>query len=149
VRARSLTSRRRRFHGPINELPSQTLRYMTEVDYHTHLALLAEVFDDGRSRQVAEARWVRRADETTTADFALAVADDYQRCGLGSRLLQLLQSSAFERDVQRLCGEVLVSNQPMIACMRRAGWGLHPDSLDDATLSAEIDLAQPAWREAA
>jgi len=152
VRMLSPLSRRRRFHAPIAELPSSTLRYMTEVDYESHLALLAEVFVDGVARQVAEARWVRRSDEPGTADFALAVADDWQRSGLGTCLLRRLQDSACLHGVRRLYGDVLVSNQPMAEFLRRAGWELRRDPQDLSALCAEIELLNPAaaeFREAA
>ena len=152
VRQLSPLSRRRRFHGPMVELSPATLRYMTEVDYKTHLALLAAVFVEGVERQVAEARWVRRSDEPETADFALAVADDWQRSGLGTRLLQRLESSARENGVQRLYGDVLHSNQPMLDCMRRAGARLRLDPLDASALGVEIDVkdgAHSQWRAAA
>jgi GNAT superfamily N-acetyltransferase len=152
VRQLSPLSRRRRFHGPMVELSPSALRYMTEVDYKTHLAILAAVFVDGVERQVAEARWVRRSDEPDTADFALAVADDWQRSGLGTRLLQRLGRSARESGVQRLYGDVLHSNQPMIDCMRRAGARLRVDPLDASALGVEIDVkngADAPWRAAA
>jgi len=152
VRMLSPLSRRRRFHAPIAELPASTLRYMTEVDYESHLALLAEVFVDGVARQVAEARWVRRSDEPGTADFALAVADDWQRSGLGTCLLRRLQDSACLHGVRRLYGDVLVSNQPMAEFLRRAGWELRRDPQDLSALCAEIELLNPAaaeFREAA
>jgi acetyltransferase len=152
VRTLSPLSRRRRFHAPIAELPASTLRYMTEVDYESHLALVAEVFVDGAARQVAEARWVRRSDEPGMADFALAVADDWQRSGLGTCLLRRLEDSACDHGVRRLFGDVLVSNQPMVDFLRRAGWKLRRDPLDLSSLCAEIELPDPAgtqWREAA
>jgi GNAT superfamily N-acetyltransferase len=152
VRQLSPLSRRRRFHGPMVELSASALRYMTEVDYKTHLAILAAVFVDGVERQVAEARWVRRSDEPDAADFALAVADDWQRSGLGTRLLRRLERGARENGVQRLYGDVLHSNQPMIDCMRRTGARLRLDPLDTSALSVEIDVTDGAdtpWRAAA
>ncbi|HQY27791.1 MAG TPA: GNAT family N-acetyltransferase, partial [Burkholderiaceae bacterium] len=63
VRALSPASRYRRFHSALSELPHATLAYLTQVDYASHLALLAETFDEqGGEIQVAEARYVRRSD---------------------------------------------------------------------------------------
>jgi acetyltransferase len=152
VRGLSPLSRRRRFHGPVVELPASTLRYMTEVDYDSHLALLAEVFNASGARQVAEARWVRRDDEPATADFALAVADDWQGAGLGSALLLRLERSARAHGIERLHGDVLRSNQPMIDCMQRAGARISRDPLDASVLSVEIELGAAVsglWRAAA
>jgi acetyltransferase len=149
VRALSPLSRRQRFHGPVAELPDYLLRYMTEVDFDSHVALLAEVFASDEPRQVAEARWVRRDDEPATADFAVAVADDWQRSGLGTRMLRALERSARMKGIQRLSGDVQANNTPMVACMRHAGWRLRRDPQDASALLAEIDLVEPAWREAA
>ena len=62
---------------------------MTHVDYADHLALVAEVFEDGQETVVAEARYVRRADPSV-AEFAVSVADQWQGKGLASRLLAKL-----------------------------------------------------------
>jgi GNAT superfamily N-acetyltransferase len=141
---RSLTplTRRRRFHGPLNELPAATARYMTEVDYRSHFALLAEAHEGGDAHQVAEARWVRRADEPQVADFALAVADDWQGAGLGARLMQLLKRSAAAAGVNRLAGDILLDNLPMRTWLRRTGWRFSLDPEDPAVLAVELDLAR-------
>lgn len=151
VRALSPLARMRRFHGPVAELPAAALRYLTEVDQSSHVALLAQT-RVGRPRQVAEARWVRRADEPDVADFAVAVADDYQRCGLGECLLDLLEEAARARGIRRLHGSVLRSNHPMIRWLARRGWSFVHDAGDASALAAERvldDAVAARWREAA
>ena len=59
------------------------MQRFTQVDYADHLALVAEVFVDGRETVIAEARYVRRADPTV-AEFAVSVAEAWQ----GKRLAQ-------------------------------------------------------------
>jgi acetyltransferase len=108
VRSLAPLTRRRRFHGPLNELPAAVARYMTEVDYDTHFALLAEARVDGTERQVGEARWVRRNDAPEVADFAIVVADDWQRVGLGANLMRLLRRSAADKGITRLAGDILL-----------------------------------------
>lgn len=143
-------TRRRRFHGPLNELPTATARYMTEVDYRTHFALLAEVQADGNGRQVAEARWVRRSDEPQVADFAIVVADDWQRAGLGTRLMQLLKRSASAAGITRLAGDILLDNLPMRTWLRQSGWRFLHDPFDAAVLGVDLNLVpgiEPAFNE--
>lgn len=143
VAALSPAARYRRFHGPVNELPEATLSYMTEVDYESHMALLATTIDSGgREIQVAEARWVRRAppDSTDVAEFALAVADDWQRAGLGVLLLGKLAASASAQGIRRLSGDVLADNDRMCSLLRRNGWHQTPDHFDARLIVAQLDL---------
>jgi acetyltransferase len=118
VRALSPASRYRRFHMGLGQLPEQVLRHFTELDYDRHLALIAEEFDeDGAETLVAEARFVRQ-DDAPLADFAVAVADDWQGRGLGRRLIAKLARSAQRRGIRRLQGEVLADNARMLALLR-------------------------------
>lgn len=144
VRELSPVSRYRRFHSAVSELPEATLDYLTQVDYASHLALLAETFDERDGEvQVAEARYVRRtdADEAHVADFALAVADRWQGLGLGRRMLAALVDSARRAGVRRLEGSVLADNEPMCVLLRRNGWKLRIDPDDGRLLVARLELA--------
>lgn len=152
VRSMSATTRRNRFHGGVADLPVAVLRYMTEVDFVDHLALMGELQDGSGPRQVAEARWVRRSDAPERADFAIAIADDCQHSGLGSALLDLLERSAAARGIHRLCAHVLHTNQRMIGWLEARGWHVGRDPDDPGVICAEVPLPDArtrAWREAA
>ena len=86
-------SRRDRFHRALRELPASLLNQLTSVDYDTHLALLAEVFVDGTEVIVGEARYVR-SEDSLQAEFAMAIAEDWQAKGLGRLLLSHLERRA-------------------------------------------------------
>ncbi len=148
----SPTMRYRRFHGPVKELSEATLSYMTEVDYSSHLALLATALDAaGCEIQVAEARWVRREppDSTDVADFALVVADDWQRAGLGMLLLGKLAASAAAQGLRHLSGDVLADNDGMRRLLNQDGWRLVPDRFDATLIVAQLDLGKAFARQAA
>lgn len=151
VRALSLASRRRRFHTGVTELSQPLLRYLTAADHVDHVALLAEAGAGEHARQVAEARWMRRSEEPQRADFAIAVADDYQGVGLGARLMDTLERSAVERGIRALHGSILRSNAPMVEWLARRGWRLARDPCDPSAIDAEFALSadQRGWREAA
>jgi acetyltransferase len=151
VRALSPASRRSRFHTGVADVSPPVLRYLTEVDHFDHVALLAEAADGGAQRQIAEARWVRRRDEPQRADFAIAVADDYQGAGLGEQLMNMLERSAIDRGIETLHGAVLRANAAMLAWLARRGWRLARDPCDPSVIDAEVDFAtaEPAWRQAA
>jgi len=113
-RALSRTTLRLRFHSPINELPEQLLHDFTTSDPRA-LALVAEIPDraaDQRTTIVAEARYVRRAD-SESAEFALVVADNWRRIGLGTTLTRILARCARFAGVLRLDGDVLDDNRAM------------------------------------
>lgn len=118
VRGLSPASRVRRFHFGLRELPPTMLRAMTVVDHDDHVAIVAEAFDDDDSpRIVADARYVRGPRDVPCheAEFAIAVADDWQGAGLGRALMQRLARHAERRGVRRLVGDVLPDNRAMFA----------------------------------
>jgi len=137
IGALSPQSRRRRFHGAINQLPGHVLEAMTAIDYRQQLALVAEAADDdGEARLVADARYV--VTEPGHADFAIAVADDWQHVGLGRTLLRRLARQACRQGIGHLQGTVLASNGPMLSLMRGWGASLRADPEDTDMLVATL-----------
>jgi acetyltransferase len=112
--ALSRATLRFRFHSSINELPEHLLRGFMVSDL-AHSAFVAEICDC-RAEQptvlVAEARFVRRPD-SESAEFALVVADNWRRIGLGTTLTRILAQRARFAGVRRLWGDVLEDNKAM------------------------------------
>jgi acetyltransferase len=122
VRALSPASRVRRFHFGLRELPPSLLRAMTEVDHDDHVAIIAEAFDtDDEPSIVADARYVRSAGARDEAEFAIAVADEWQGLGLGRKLMKRLGRHAARHGVRRLVGDVLPGNAAMFAITASLG----------------------------
>jgi GNAT superfamily N-acetyltransferase len=119
VRGLSPATRLRRFHFGLRELPPSMLRAMTEVDHDEHVAIVAEAIDDDgeAARIVADARYVRGPNGASDgeAEFAIAVADDWQGAGLGRELMGRLARHAARRGVKRLVGDVLPGNRAMFS----------------------------------
>ena len=118
-------TRRLRFHSPINELSEHVLRKLTMVDHRAHVALIAEIHDtavDQPTTLVAEARYIRGADPDS-AEFALVVAEQWRRIGLGTSLTRILAQHARFAGVHRLCGDVLEDNKAMRALRIRSARG--------------------------
>jgi len=121
VQSLSNGSRRNRFFRTLHELPPDLLRRFTQVDYHQHLALLAEVFIDGVEVIVGEGRYV--VDEGgTSAEFAVAVADGWQGKGIGRLLVERLECRAAAEGISRLHGETLLTNRAMQHLARSTGF---------------------------
>ena len=110
----SADSRRRRFLSPKNRLSSNELRYLTEVDHHRHEALVAIAPDDAI---VGVARFIKLDDEPDAAEAAITVADDWQRRGVATALLELLRTRAREEGVTTFYTEVLPENEARIRAL--------------------------------
>ena len=112
--ALSRETRRLRFHSAIGELPEHVLREFTMVN-HAHVAFVAEIHNgvvDPPTTLVAEARYIRSAD-SESAEFALVVADNWRRIGLGTTLTRIMAQRARFTGVRRLCGDILEDNKAM------------------------------------
>jgi acetyltransferase len=119
--ALSAPSRHNRFMRTFRDLPEDLLAQLIHVDYHTHLALIAEVFTSSQEIAIGEARYVVSPDGKS-AEFAVSIADDWQGRGLGTLLLCRLIKSARKAGVQRITGETLASNTAMLHLARKAGF---------------------------
>jgi len=144
----SLPARARydRFMAPMPNLPPDLIKRFTHIDYASHLALVAEVFADGRETVVAEARYVNGADPSE-AEFAVAVAEDWQGQGLASLLLAKLLRRAAAAGIRRVAGQTLATNERMLHLARKAGFTATPSPdmrglvLLERTLAANPQVA--------
>jgi acetyltransferase len=99
-----------RFLSPKPRLTSSELRYLTEVDFVDHYALVATL---ARCPDVVVGvgRWVRSQDARGDAEIAVVVADDLQGRGVGTQLGTALTAAARERGVQRFTASMLPTNR--------------------------------------
>ena len=141
VGALSLTSRYRRFHFGLRELSPEASRAMTEIDQHHHVAFVARLV--GQTAIVADARYVLHAD-SADAEFAIAIADDWQGAGLGRALLTRLAAHAREHGVRRLFGDVLWGNPSMLGLVRSLGAQLRRNPGDSTVVRAVFAFGEEA-----
>jgi GNAT superfamily N-acetyltransferase len=128
VRGLSETSRYQRFFYPLHELPEGTLAHFVHADPLHEMTLLAVVQQDGREIAVGMAQYV--ADwPHTSCEFALVVADAWQRKGIAARLLRNLVCMARAAGLERIEGEILADNVGMRLLLGKLGFaiGPHPD----------------------
>jgi acetyltransferase len=138
VRELSPDTRRKRFFGPIVELSPEQLERLTASASPADLNLLA--FG-------AAAELVGMAQCAVTggaeAEFALVVADRWQRRGIGTAMCRALLEHAREHRLVHLAGFVLWENQAMLGLASKLGFSLARDG--DATLiRATMVLSMPA-----
>ena len=145
VRGLSPRSRYFRFHNAIRELDPRMLHAATHVDYRRHLALIAEWFDGENEIEIGAARYFVRKDGRT-AEFAVAVADAWQRQGLARHLLERLMSIAQRRGLERFEGDVLEENQAMVGLVLDLGFEVneHPSEPGVLVVARDLTRARPA-----
>jgi GNAT superfamily N-acetyltransferase len=95
------------------------LRYLTEVNGRDHVALVAEYPGDPVRRLIAVARFVRLVEDTTAAEAAIVVADDWQRRGVGSLLSDQLAEEARRAGIARFTATIASDNVAARRLMRR------------------------------
>lgn len=152
VRRLSDEARYNRFLVGVAELSAPLLTYLTDIDYVEHLALVAETQVYGRTVLVGEARFVVDAATRTdspAAEFAIAVADDWQGAGIGSRLLRNLEAAARAAGLHRLVGDVLGSNHKALDFMRQRGFVAQTRRDEARLMRVEKVLAPPLGVSAA
>lgn len=125
-------TQQKRFLGAKPYLTKSDLRYLTEIDGHDHVALIAVRLDDP-CRLVAVARFVRLKEDPEAAEVAVTVVDSMQGKGIGKKLGVLLADEARGRGIKRLTASILAENQPALRLMaamtdrldgRRAEYGV-------------------------
>ena len=137
VRRLSVRSRRFRFFSAFADLPAAQLQRLVTVDHHQALALVALSERSEHTSIVAEARCVPdRA--VCNAEFAIAVADEFQRRGLGTQLMKRLFAYASRTGVRRLFGEVLSDNKGMDSLAHRLGMRIRASGSDPSTVIASV-----------
>ncbi|MBV9726829.1 MAG: GNAT family N-acetyltransferase [Gammaproteobacteria bacterium] len=119
----SPATRRLRFHATLREVPEGLLREFTQPDRREDVALIAEAQAPVAGEApllVGEARFVR-SPAGDTAEFALVVADDWRRVGLGSSMMRTLVNHAGLSGIRRLCGDALIDNEATRRFLRSLG----------------------------
>jgi acetyltransferase len=122
-------TRYRRFHSAKTELTRGDLKYLTEIDGHDHVALVAE--DPARPGELlGVVRAVRNGAGSREAEIAIVVRDDLQMHGLGAVLVDALRERVDREGVGALVAEVQGDNyralrffQGQGARQRQAGSG--------------------------
>jgi len=140
VNGLSPQSRLRRFHTGVKSLPPSWLQWMLHPDPLRDVALLAIAVDGRQPVCVGEARFALGDGPPGEREFALVVADDWQGVGLGSELLRQLGHRAALQGVERLVGDVMRDNLPMIELARRHGYAVRTHRGDPRLLQVARSL---------
>jgi acetyltransferase len=132
VKNMSDESRYYRFMDTLRELTQTMLVRFTQIDYDREMALVAIMpQEDGKEMQIGVARYVGNPDGESV-EFALAVGDDWQKCGVGRKLMTALIECARMKGYRAVVGDVLSTNSKMFRLMTSLGFTIHPHPDDTA-----------------
>ncbi len=73
-------------------------------------------------------------------EMAVVVADAWQGCGLGRRIVVALVQDARRRGLRRVSGRVLTTNRRMLDCVRGLGFDIEPWDGSSVVLRAVLRL---------
>jgi acetyltransferase len=130
----------RRFLGAKPKLSSAELRYLTEIDGHNHIALVAFLAGDPESI-VAVARCVRLPEAPDTADFAIVVGDPLQGRGLGSLLARELATAARSAGIRRFSATMAGENVAVRRLIAHFTQTLEHDEISGGVREVVVKLA--------
>ena len=130
-------TRLRRFHGLANRLSERDLDHLTNLDHHRHEALAAIAVDTRRI--VGVARYIALPEDPEVAEVAVAVDDEWQGRGIGSRLIRDLFDRARAQGITRMLAYVSPDNRPVLSWIARAGGVGQPHDGDTAVYSISLE----------
>jgi acetyltransferase len=128
VRDLSLESRRFRFMHALLRLTDDMLIRFTQLDYDRELGLIAIEQTAAGETALGIARYIGDSDERG-CEFAIVVADAWQKRGVASQLMRALIAAARNRRFVQMRGDVLADNGRMLQWMQRLGFSIavHPE----------------------
>jgi acetyltransferase len=132
IRKLSMQAKYFRFMQSINELSPAMLARFTQIDYSREMALIAVVPVDGEETEIGVARYITNPDGKS-CEFAIVIADNWQRQGIAHQLMQSLIETARSHSLQIMEGEVLSSNHEMLNLVAKLGFSIDPSEEETST----------------
>jgi acetyltransferase len=133
---------RYRFFSIVRNLPHSDLVRFCNIDYDREIAIIAEVTEGGRHREIGVGRIISEPDRRR-GEFAVVISDQYQGKGLGRKLVDMLIDIAEEKRLESIYGIVLRENQNMLSLCREMGFTLRPEE-DVVRVELQIEYPQAA-----
>lgn len=138
---------RQRFLFAMKELTPEMAERLCRPDPHAEFALVvAEPYPPGEALVGAVAR-TTIIPGTRNAEFAILVSHYINGMGLGRHLMQRLVRWARGKRVERMYGDVLEYNQPMLSLAESMGFRRERGSDSPGLVRVVLDLKKPRIAE--
>jgi RimJ/RimL family protein N-acetyltransferase len=109
----------RRFFGPKQSFSEREIEFFLNVDFASHVALVALLSEGGGQVIVGGARYI--VSQPGRAELAFVIDDLHQKLGIATHLITHLIKIAGAAELKELVAEVLPENLPMLKVFTRCG----------------------------
>lgn len=127
-----------RFSGIKRSLTHDDLCRLTQMDFVKHVGLAATVGAGEYERFIGVGRYFR-TENTSRAEIAFAVLDEYQGHGIGTLLLSHLARIAQRNGLTEFTADVLGTNRQMLEVFANSGFSFH-DSYESGVVRVTLDI---------
>ncbi|MCW4052017.1 MAG: GNAT family N-acetyltransferase, partial [Candidatus Bathyarchaeota archaeon] len=126
-----------RFFQVIREMSHETLTRYCNIDYNREIAIVGEAETDNEKRILGVARLIVQPGRKH-GEFAVAVGDQWQGFGLGSKLVDRVIEIGRDLGLDSIYGDILSQNLKMFQLCEKKGFRIEP--VDEETTKATLDL---------
>jgi RimJ/RimL family protein N-acetyltransferase len=117
----STTTRNKRFMGARADLAVVAAECVAKVSHPDHFTLLAELRQEGQSMIIGETLYAYDA-AARHGDFAISVADVFQRKGVGLQMMTAMERHASNLGHETIAAETARANAEMRGLAKKAGF---------------------------
>jgi acetyltransferase len=136
VRKLSPETKYYRFMNTMRELPPAMVARLTQIDYDREMAFVATLREGDEEVEIGVCRYAVNPDGES-CEFAIVVADDWQKRGLARKLMKVLIETARAKGLTYMNGVFLANNERMIRFVQGLGFSLSNDP-DDSTVKVGV-----------
>jgi acetyltransferase len=126
-----------RFFQVIRDMPHEALVRYCNVDYDREVAVVAEM-RKGKRQIIGVTRLILEPGRKS-GEFAVVVGDQWQKLGLGSKLVDYIIEIGKDMGLGKISGDVLSKNFKMIRLCTKKGFKMEP--VDEDTVRAVLKLS--------
>jgi acetyltransferase len=132
-------TQRFRFFQLIKDISHEELVRYTQIDYDREIAIIAEVEENGKKMMAGVVRLI--ADQyNETAEFAIVIADPWQKLGLGNKFTDYIHEIAKKRGIQKITANILATNHIMLHMFKTRGFKMVKE---EDSYFAELVINEP------
>jgi len=115
-----------RFFHKMKAFPHELAQDMVALDYREKMGIVGILGSPGNERILANGHWIIDAGKNM-AEVAFAVADKYQRRGIGTHLLKLLMRLSKEQGIRGFEATVITGNIAMMNVFKKSNCIIHSE----------------------
>jgi acetyltransferase len=116
-----------RFFRVIKEFSHLDLAKFCNIDYDREIAIIAELNEGGKKREIGAARLILEPNGKR-GEIAVVVADEYQRKGLGTKLIDMIIGIAEEKNLETIYGIIMPENEAIIQLCKKMGFKISKEN---------------------